>query len=94
MKASGIGDILDAPISGGPEAAELGTLSIMVGGEHKPFRKALQVLEYMGRPEKIFYCGPQGAGLATKQLNNYAANVSFLGLCEGLLVRFRVYGVC
>lgn len=84
VKESGIGDIIDSPVSGGPDAAELGTLSIMAGGDFKTFQKVLPILNFMGKPENIFYCGSQGAGLATKQLNNYAANVNFLGLCEGL----------
>lgn len=55
----------------------------MVGGDKKIVDKAIPFLSWMGPVENIFHCGPLGAGLVTKQLNNYAANVSFVGLCEG-----------
>lgn len=38
----------DAPVSGGPERARLGTLSIMVGGDEAVYRQALPLLESMG----------------------------------------------
>ena len=70
-------------MSGGPEAARLGTLAVIVGGDSSVFQRARPVLEYMGRPEKVYHCGPLGAGQAAKQVNNYAACVGYLGLCEG-----------
>ena len=73
---------LDSPVSGGPEAAKLGT--IMVGGDHETFAHARPLLGFKGLPDKIFHCGQPGAGLAIKQLDNYAANVSYMGLCEGI----------
>ncbi|CAM1510775.1 Fc.00g082880.m01.CDS01 [Cosmosporella sp. VM-42] len=89
---SELGDFLDSPVSGGPEAARLGTLAVIVGGDSSVFQKALPVLSYMGRPEKIYHCGPLGAGLAAKQANNYAACVSYLGLCEAMNIGVR-YGL-
>jgi 3-hydroxyisobutyrate dehydrogenase len=61
---------LDAPVSGGSQGAEKGTLSIMVGGERETFEKALPVLEAMGRKETIFYVGPAGSGEVVKLANN------------------------
>ncbi|KPI41517.1 3-hydroxyisobutyrate dehydrogenase, mitochondrial [Cyphellophora attinorum] len=43
-------------------------------------------------PAKIFACGPPGAGLATKLINNYVAMTSFIGLCEGMNTGIR-YGL-
>jgi len=40
---------LDAPVSGGSQGAEAGTLTIMVGGERDAFERALPVLEAMGK---------------------------------------------
>lgn len=80
VKQSGIGDFIDAPVSGGPQGADSGTLTFMVGGPEDLYNQALPVLKLMGK--EIFHCGAQGAGLATKQLNNYLAYVGYLGLCE------------
>lgn len=75
--------MIDTPISGGPAAAESGSLAVIVGGDAETFQTALPVLSLIGRPEKIHHCGPFGSGLVAKQANNYAACVSYLGLCEG-----------
>lgn len=82
VEKSGIGSFIDAPVSGGPQGSDAGTLTFMVGGPKDLFQRALAVLSMMGNPESIFHCGEAGAGLATKQLNNYLAYVSYLGLCE------------
>lgn len=75
------GIFVDAPVSGGPKGSSDGTLTFMVGGSKQDFSRVEPILSLMGKT--IFYCGGAGAGLATKCLNNYAAWVSFLGLCEG-----------
>jgi 3-hydroxyisobutyrate dehydrogenase len=61
---------LDAPVSGGSQGAEQGTLTIMVGGERAAFERALPVLEAMGKKEKIVYVGPSGSGEIIKIVNN------------------------
>jgi 3-hydroxyisobutyrate dehydrogenase len=61
---------LDAPVSGGSQGAEQGTLTIMVGGEHAVFEHVLPVLEAMGKKEKIVYVGPSGSGEIIKIVNN------------------------
>ena len=48
LAEKGVG-MLDAPVSGGSEGAQNGTLSIMVGGESAVFEKALPILETMGK---------------------------------------------
>lgn len=82
VQKSGIGSFIDAPVSGGPQGSDAGTLTFMVGGPKELFERALPVLSMMGKPESVFHCGEAGAGLATKQLNNYLAYLSYLGLCE------------
>jgi 3-hydroxyisobutyrate dehydrogenase-like beta-hydroxyacid dehydrogenase len=57
---------LDAPVSGGPGAAEGGTLAIMVGGEAAAFELARPVLEAVGTATLM---GPTPAGQATKLVN-------------------------
>ena len=61
---------LDAPVSGGSQGAEAGTLTIMVGGERDAFERVLPVLEAMGKKENIVYVGPSGSGEIIKLVNN------------------------
>lgn len=61
---------LDAPVSGGSQGAEQGTLTIMVGGEHSVFEQSLPVLEAMGKKDHIVYIGPSGSGEIVKIVNN------------------------
>jgi len=70
----GVG-FLDCPVSGGVEGARLGTLAIMAGGDEAVFRRALPVLETLGR--KIAYLGASGSGQATKATNQI--------MCAGII---------
>ncbi|ETN41461.1 uncharacterized protein HMPREF1541_03397 [Cyphellophora europaea CBS 101466] len=79
---SGIGRMIDAPVSGGPQGSDAGTLTFMCGGPEDLFQQGLPILATMGKRDSIVHCGDQGAGLATKQLNNYLGYVGYLGLCE------------
>ncbi|MFW2383572.1 MAG: NAD(P)-dependent oxidoreductase [Acidimicrobiales bacterium] len=67
---AGIG-ILDAPVSGGWEGAEAGTLTVLVGGTDETFEAARPTLEVIG--SKIEHLGPHGAG--------YVAKISQVMLC-------------
>jgi len=58
---------LDAPVSGGVEGAQKGTLAIMCGGSAKAFEAARPVLAAMGKTIEHF--GPSGSGQATKATN-------------------------
>ncbi len=92
VEKSGLGDFVDAPVSGGPSGANAGTLSFMVGGPEGLFAQAKAIVASMGREQSIFYCGPAGAGLATKQINNYLAAVSMIGVAEAMNMGVR-YGL-
>ena len=59
--------MLDAPVSGGPEGANQGTLAIMVGGDPDDFDKALPILDIMGKT--VTHVGDIGAGQVTKAIN-------------------------
>lgn len=74
---------LDAPVSGGIGPAHNGTLTFMVGGPQSTFDKAKPIMATMGKEQNLIHCGKPGAGLATKQINNYIAYVSFVALSEG-----------
>lgn len=78
-------EFVDAPVSGGVHGASTGTLSFMVGCDPpETFDRVKPILCYMGKPEKIFYCGGASAGLATKQINNYLSCITMIGTCEAM----------
>ncbi len=75
--------MLDAPISGGSEGAERGTLSIMVGGEAEYVARAMPCFEAMGK--SITHVGALGAGQAVKLVNQILVVTTMLGVSEALL---------
>ena len=83
---------LDAPVSGGPSGAANGSLTFMVGGSQDLFDEAKPILETMGKSDNIFYCGKAGAGLATKQINNYLSAICTVGTSEAFNMG-RLYGL-
>ena len=86
-KAAGHGvHLLDAPVSGGSQGAENGTLTIMVGGEHKVFEQARPILETMGKQENIFYVGPNGAGEVVKIVNNILCGAIAAAIAESFVL--------
>ncbi|MEM2320885.1 MAG: NAD(P)-dependent oxidoreductase [Candidatus Bathyarchaeia archaeon] len=75
--------VLDAPISGGVNAAEKGTLTIMVGGEKQAFEKCRSILKAIGK--EIFYVGDVGMGKVYKIATNISASINTLGACEAII---------
>lgn len=71
---------LDAPVSGGPEGAEQGTLTIMVGGAQDAFQKVSPILNVVGG--NIQYLGASGLGSAAKLLNQYLVAAHSLAMAE------------
>lgn len=83
VRFAGLGvDFADAPVSGGTNGAEAGTLTVMVGGERAVFDRAVPVLEAFGK--RIVHMGPLGAGCAMKAVNNTLLGVNIQALAEGL----------
>jgi 3-hydroxyisobutyrate dehydrogenase len=74
----------DAPVSGGTNGAEAGTLTIMVGADDATFARARPLLEAFG--SRIEHVGPVGAGHAMKAVNNALLAVNILAVGEGLAV--------
>ena len=72
----------DAPVARTREAAEKGTLSIMVGGSEALFRRLRPLLAHMGTD--IAHCGASGAGQATKLINNMVLFQNVVALAEAL----------
>jgi 3-hydroxyisobutyrate dehydrogenase len=75
--------MIDAPVSGGSEGAEKGTLTIMCGGEATDVDRARPILEAMG--SKITHIGPLGAGQLTKAVNQIMIGGYFEAVAEGLV---------
>lgn len=73
-------DSLDAPVSGGPQGAENGILSIMVGGSKTAYNKGLTVLEVLGA--KILHMGEAGSGQTTKLCNQILIGVHIQAVAE------------
>jgi 3-hydroxyisobutyrate dehydrogenase-like beta-hydroxyacid dehydrogenase len=71
---------LDAGISGGAAAADVGKLTLMVGGEPEVLEKVRPVLENFAT--NIFYVGDSGAGHVAKLLNNFLNAVSLAATAE------------
>ena len=71
-------NFLDAPISGGQAGAEGGTLTVMVGGDEQPFKKAEPIIDCYSK--KIKLLGPSGSGQLTKMVNQ----ICIAGLVQGL----------
>ena len=80
----------DAPVSGGTNGAETGTLTIMVGADPATFARARPVLAAFG--SRIEHLGPVGAGDAMKAVNNalLAINIQAAGEALATLVKAGV----
>ncbi len=77
-------DMLDAPVSGGDKGAQAGTLSIMVGGSETAFRRALPILQVMGKT--VVHVGPAGAGQVVKVCNQIVVAVVIDAVSEALVL--------
>ncbi|WP_026370989.1 NAD(P)-dependent oxidoreductase [Kallotenue papyrolyticum] len=75
--------MLDAPVSGGSEGAERGTLSIMVGGDAQQLERARPVLQAIG--QTITHIGDHGAGQMAKLVNQILVVGNTLAMSEALL---------
>ncbi|MBW1992838.1 MAG: NAD(P)-dependent oxidoreductase [Deltaproteobacteria bacterium] len=82
-KANGI-RLLDCPISGGPEGARAGTLSLMIGGDTgavTEHRKALEAIS-----ANIYHFGDVGAGESAKAINQLLVAVNNVATDEAMLL--------
>ena len=77
----------DAPIARTRQAAEDGTLSIMVGGEAAVFERIRPLLACMAAD--ITHCGPVGAGQVAKIMNNMVLVQTVVALGEAVAVARR-----
>lgn len=74
---------LDAPVSGGDSGAREGTLAIMCGGSAEAFRRALPLMEAMGR--RFVHIGPRhGDGQRAKMINQVVVAINCIATSEGM----------
>ncbi|MFC7198825.1 NAD(P)-dependent oxidoreductase [Halospeciosus flavus] len=76
-------DMLDAPISGGEEGAQQGSLSIMVGGDEAIFEEVRPLFEVMG--ETVTLTGGHGAGQTAKACNQIVVACTHQAVAEALV---------
>jgi 3-hydroxyisobutyrate dehydrogenase len=82
LQARGV-DFADAPVSGGTNGAEAGTLTVMVGGSDATFERAKPILALFAK--RIEHMGPVGTGHAMKAINNALLAVGILAFGEGMV---------
>ena len=80
---------VDAPVSGGPGAAETGTLAIMAGGADAAIARIAPVMKHLGT---MTHMGASGAGQATKLVNQTIVLTNYCVLAEALRLG-EAYGV-
>ena len=72
--------VLDAPVSGGPDGARDGRMAIWIGGDEETYNKYLPVLNSMG--DAPYYVGPIGAGAVAKLVHNCSGYILQTALAE------------
>ena len=80
-KALNLG-FMDAPVSGGQQGAENGTLTVMIGGSQTDFDRAAPVIDVFARACTLM--GDVGAGQLTKMVNQICIAGLVQALSEGL----------
>src|SRR5215204_1750402 len=83
LAARGV-DMLDVPVGKGPPAAAKGDLTLMVGGDPAVVERVADVLDTLG--SQRFYCGPLGAGVTTKLVNNLVSTAICALTGEGMAI--------
>lgn len=81
--------LLDVPVSGGREGAEKGRLRMFAGGDESGFSRVRPLLEIMGGPDKLTYCGPSGCGQIAKGVNQLKSALGTAAMVEALAFAVR-----
>ena len=77
-------DYLDAPVARTRQAAESGTLAVMVGGKTETFQAVRPLMECFA--SDITHCGAVGSGQVTKILNNMILFETVTALSEAYAI--------
>ena len=76
--------MIDAPVSGGPEGAAAGTLSVFVGADAKDFKRVKPRLFDIG--DSVTHLGPPGAALIAKIAQDTLCYTQTITLIEAMLL--------
>ena len=76
--------LVDAPVSGGVQGADAGTLTIMAGGETEDVEAAWPIFETLG--ENTFHVGESGAGQTAKLCLQVLVGAEIVSICEAFAV--------
>ena len=79
---------LDAPVTGGTEGAQAGTLSVLVGGDARDLEQARPLLQVLGGA--ITHFGPVGAGQEATAVNQVLVAGSYAAVAEALQLAERL----
>lgn len=81
VKAAGAGvQVLDVAISGSTPAAELGSLTLLAGGNPDVFQDAAPIFQAIAG--KYFHLGPSGAGTTMKMVVNAMLGIGMQAIAE------------
>ena len=83
LKENGI-EFIDAPVSGGPDKAMTGRLTIIAGGEKSSIRKTKKLFNSLG--SKLFHMGDAGSGVKTKLCNNLISISTHALIAEAIIL--------
>lgn len=76
--------LLDSPVSGGPEGASAGTLSLMIGGDPNAMEEHRKALEAIS--SNIYHMGDVGAGESAKVINQLLVGIHNVATSEAMLL--------
>jgi len=86
LEQSGVA-LVDAPVSGGRQAAEEGTITVMVGAAAEDFARIQPVLAAIS--SNVFHAGDAGAGQVIKLANNLLAGAQRLLSFEAMALAVK-----
>ena len=75
---------VDAPVSGGPQLARTGQMTVMAGGSEADFARAQPIIAQMAG--NVTLMGPVGAGQTTKILNQAIVGTGYVLMAEALML--------
>ena len=82
-------EVIEAPVGGGPEDAELARLQLFVAGDEQTIADHRGLLEAMAGPARISYLGSAGRGYVAKLMVNLIWFGQAVAIGEAMLVAQR-----
>lgn len=73
---------LDVPVSGWITGAASGTLRMFAGGDEAVFEQCKPILDVLGDPARVVYCGTSGSGQLVKMVNQTASGLVMAACIE------------